>query len=261
MIITLRAEAPIAHGAFEDGVGMGNIAEFRKIPVIHNRNIYNIPTISGNAVRGIIRRNLAREFFDINGLREALDPEEFDLLYAIMGNGGALSNGLDATVDCNFLRDIRSNLPILSLLGGACYKFMLSGMCNIGFFKLKCSELGTGDKDTQEMIAEIGETRHVDKNIINAESVDIKPMPYTTEVVIEGAEFEGAITLAPMATKIESSCLNHGINMIRTVGGKSARGYGAVSVLSSCELDDSLYCDNITNVDIDFIKEFLGRIS
>lgn len=261
MIITLKAKSPIAHGAFTDGIGMGNVAEFRKIPVVHKGEVYNIPTISGNAVRGIIRRNLVREFFEMNKLNEKLETKEFDKLYAVLGNGGALSNGLDSSIDCNYLRDLRKQLPILSVLGGACYKFMLNGMCNIGFFKLKCTELGNGDKSIATMITEIGETRHIDKNVINTESAGITPMPYTTEAIIEGSEFEGAITFAPMATEIEISCLNHGIRSINHVGGKSGRGYGMVSVIPDSELDDELYYDNVTNIDIDFIKDFIRSIS
>ena len=261
MNITLKANAPIAHGAFTDGVDTGNIMEFRKIPIVKDGNIYDIPVISGNAVRGIIRRNLTREFFAINELQDKLTEKEYDKLYAIIGNGGALGKNVEASVDCNYQRELRHQLPILSLLGSACYAFMLNGMVNIGFFKIKCKELGTGDKSFHDLLAEVGETRHVDKNIINTENVDIKPMPYTTEVVIEGAEFEGKIEFAPMATEIEKSCLAHGIKLLKTVGGRLARGYGQVSVITDEELDDALYCEQLKNIDIDFIKEFIKRIS
>lgn len=62
MNLKIIAKSPIAHGAFTEGIGNGNIAEFRKIPVMFKGKKIDIPTISGNAVRGVIRRELAREF-------------------------------------------------------------------------------------------------------------------------------------------------------------------------------------------------------
>ena len=261
MKLTLTALSPIAHGAFEDGIGKGNVVEFRKVKVVKDGKIYDVPSISGNAVRGIIRRNLAREFFEKNNLREILSTKENDLLYSMIGNGGALGKNLEVAVDCEYQRELRKQLPLLSLLGSACYTFMLNGICNIDFFKVKCSELGTGSQRIYDLLSDVSEARLPDKNIINTEELGIKPMPYSTETVIEGAEFEGNITLAPMATDIEKSCLTHGIKSINKVGGRIARGYGSVSVSCDEKLDDSLYIENITNIDIDFIKDFLKRIS
>lgn len=262
MNLKIIAKSPIAHGAFTEGIGNGNIAEFRRVPVIFNGSKIDVPTISGNAVRGVIRRELAREFFAKNAnVLDVLDKKKKDKLYAILGNGGALGSNLSATVDPNAIREIRKQLPILSLLGSSCYKYMINGMCNIGFFKLDCSELETGDTRLNDLLAEISETRHVDKNIINAGETGIKPMPYVTEVVIEGSTFSGSVSFAPMATEIERACLAHGISLINHIGGKSGRGYGQIAIETDEPLNDALYNENVCNVDIDFISSFIGDIS
>ncbi len=257
--ITIKALSPIAHGAFKDGVDSGNISEFRRVPVFRaeNNKICEIPAISGNAIRGTIRRLLAREYFAVNALSEKLTVKEHDRLYAIMANGGALGKDLDASVDPEKIRKIREKLPVLSVIGGACYKYILSGSCSVGFAMLSCSELGTGTVSADELVAEIGETRHVDKTVINTEEQALKPMPYVTEAVIAGAEFTGEISFSPQATAVEIAAICHGIKLINHLGGKSARGYGKVEIRSENEIDDSAYLEVYDKADIEFIKSFI----
>lgn len=257
MELKIIANSPIAHGAFSDGIGTGNLMEFRRVPVMINNKVVKIPTISGNAVRGVIRRILAREFFEENHINEVLEPKKADRLYAIIGNGGTLGKDLAKDVKCEYLRELRVQLPLLSVLGAACYKYMVNGMVNVGFFKLDCLELGNSPIRADEQIIEIGETRHVNKNIINSEEQEITPMPYLTEAVNEGASFSGTINFTPMTTEVEKSCFIHGIKLISHLGGKSARGYGQVKMVSEEPLDDSLYLKSIKNIDIDFIQEFV----
>ncbi len=259
MNITIKALSPIAHGSFKDGVDTGNISEFRRIPVFtENKSIAEIPAISGNAIRGTIRRLLTREFFEVNHLLDKLDKKEHDRLYAIVGNGGALGKDLDVKVDPENIRKIREKLPILSVLGGACYRYILSGSCSIGFAMVKCTELGTGSISADDLVTEIGETRHVDRTLVNTDEQDLKPMPYVTEAVITGAEFSGKIEFAPQVTPEERAAIVHGIKLINTLGGKAARGYGSVEITSDEELDDDAYLSVYDKADIDFIKSFIA---
>lgn len=260
MKILIKALSPIAHGSFKDGSDSGNISEFRRLPVyaVENGTIAEIPAISGNAIRGVIRRVLAREFFSVNNLAEKLTEKEHDRLYAILANGGALGKDLDVTVKPNAIREIRSKLPILSILGAACYRYMINGNCNVGFAVLQCSELGTSEISADDFITEIGETRHIDRTVINTDEQDLKPMPYITEAVIPGAVFDGSIIFAPQATDVERAAIYHGIKLINHLGGKSARGYGKVEITADEELDDSAYVAVYNAADIDFIKSFIA---
>lgn len=243
MIFTLKALSPITHAGFEDGGSTGNINNFRRVPVICNGNVEEIPCISGNAFRALIRRGLARELFDGLKLTERIKahPAVINKLYAVIGNGGTISKNMQVTVNTDKIREIRADIPMLSLLGSAAYTVMINGMVNIGFARLDCKENGLSDLTIDEQLTEIGLVRHVDNEYVDKLTAEIKPMPYVTEAVIEGAIFRGSISLEPQATEIERSCLAHGIKLIRHVGGKSSVGFGMIEISTDEELDDSLY--------------------
>lgn len=257
MIIKVTALSPISHGAFTDGIDMGNIMEFRKMAMARNGKHIQIPVISGNAFRGIMRRLLAREFFEVLDIKNQLIDKEHDRLYAILANGGALGKDVDARIDPAAIRELREKLPLLSVFGAACYRYILQGMFSCGFLELCCKEAGSGELPISELLSEIGEAHHVDKTIFDSDKNDMKPMPYTTEVVVKGAEFTGYIEFVPHATESERSAIYHGLKLINFIGGKSARGYGRVKVECDCELDDKPYMDALKNTDIDFLKNYI----
>lgn len=253
MNITLKAKSPIAHGAYTDGVDTGNIMLFRKMPMFTTENkIVQVPVLSGNSTRGNIRRLLAREYIDRFNIKELLGYGIFDKFYTALANGGNLEKNLDVAVDPDKLREIRRLLPMLSVLGAALYRYMLSGQTNIGFAILKCKELNTGGQRINDLLTDIGLVRHLDRELAN--SLEAKPMPYTTECIIAGSEFELELAFAPQATDIEKSCLAHGFNLLKTVGGKSAVGFGRVEI-SGAEQDDTLYIDWLNNVGEEQLQE------
>lgn len=257
MEIKVIAKSPISHGAFTDGVDTGNIMEFRRMPIVVDGKTVQIPVISGNALRGKMRRLLAREFFRALDIKNVFEEKEQDKLYAILGNGGALGKDAAAEVDVNAIRELRNKVPLLSVFGAACYKYILQGMFNCGFLILNCREAKSGDMSISDLVAEIGETHHIDRTMFDAEKNEMKPMPYTTEVVVQGAEFTGNIEFSPQATEQERAAVYHGLKLISTVGGKSARGYGRVDISCGCDIDDSLYIDALKNTDIDFVRKYI----
>lgn len=260
MKIKVIAKSPISHGAFTDGIDMGNIMEFRRMPIVIDGKPAMIPVISGNALRGKMRRLLAREFFAKLDIRNIFDEKEQDKLYAILGNGGALGRESDKGVDVNAIRELRSKFPLLSVFGGACYKYILQGMFNCGFLILNCLEANNGDISISELTAEIGETHHIDKTVFDAEKNEMKPMPYITEVVIKGAEFTGSIDFSPQATEQEKAAVYHGLNIISDIGGKSARGYGQIEIICEENTDDSAYMEALKNTDVVFIREYIRSL-
>lgn len=259
MNIKIKALSPISHGAFNDGADMGNIMEFRKMTMIVNGTAMDIPVISGNAVRGKMRRLLAREFFWLGGV-QALNDKEKDVLYAIMANGGALGKDQAVSVDANGIRELREKMPLLSVFGAACYKYILQGMFNCGFAVINCAENGKGKLGIGDLMTEIGETHHIDRTMYNTEETGMKPMPYMTEAVCAGAEFDASIEFAPQTTETEKAAVYHGINLITTIGGKSARGYGRVLITADEDIDDSPYLKALKNTDFEYVKKWLGGI-
>lgn len=252
MHIVITAKSPIVHGEFSDGLDVGNMLNFRRMPILHNGNTYDVPVISGNAIRGTIRRLLSREIVDTFDLKNAMG-KSFDKFYIAISNGGNLDKNMDVAVDTQKLRNIRSNFPLLSVIGAALYKYMLPGMCNIGFAIPRCTELGTGVIRLSDITSDVGLTRHIDKTEANPE--DAKPMPYTVETVISGTVFDVEISFAPQATEVEQACINHGLKLLHTIGGRAAAGFGMVQ--ADGYGDDAKYLEWIENKkNIDFLVAF-----
>ena len=255
MKIVMTAKSPIVHGEFSDGIDLGNLMNFRHIPMISNGELYRVPAISGNAIRGVLRRLLARELVDRYALKDAMG-KSFDKFYIAIANGGNLDKSMDVDVDTNKLRQMRAGFPMLSVLGASLYKFIIPGMCNIGFAIPHCAELGTGNVRINDLTADVGLTRHIDCTV--ADPGEAKPMPYTVETVVAGAEFDVTITFAPQATDIERSCINHGLNLLHYVGGKHSVGFGEVDI---CGIeDDSLYTAWLEDDHTETLIKFAGEL-
>ena len=254
MIVTLRALSPIVHGEYTDGIDTGNISQFRKMQVVHDGELVSVPVLSGNSTRGLLRRLVARELIDRFGLKDQMGGT-FDKFYVAIANGGNLDKNMDVSEVPKRLREIRQMLPALSVFGASLYKYMLSGMVNIGFAMPRCKELGTGEQRATDLLSDIGLVRHLDREI--ASDVGAKPMPYTVETVAAGAIFDLSVEFAPQSTAAEQAAVMHGFKLMNTVGGKASVGFGKVSV--ETEVDDTAYVgwlESQTEDDIAAIVDF-----
>ena len=200
--------------------------------------IVQVPVLSGNSTRGNIRRLLAREYIDRFNIKELLGYGIFDKFYTALANGGNLEKNLDVAVDPDKRETEDQELRCTDT----------SGQTNIGFAILKCKELNTGGQRINDLLTDIGLVRHLERE----QTLEAKP--YTTECIIAGSEFELELAFAPQATDIEKSCLAHGFNLLKTVGGKSAVGFGRVEI-SGAEQDDTLYIDWLNNVGEEQLQE------
>ena len=256
MRIEMIAQSPLVHGEFSDGIDLGNMMNFRHLPMIKDGKIYSVPVVSGNAIRGIMRRILARELVDTFDLKNRMG-KNFDRFYIAVANGGNLDKNMDVGVDTNGIRGLRQAFPLLSVLGAALYKYMLPGMVNVGFAIPRCYELSTGTMRLSEMTQDIGLTRHIDKTI--ADAGEAKPMPYTVEAVIPGVKFDIDVTPALQITELELSCLNHGLSQIQYIGGKHSSGFGKVAINGYG--NDELYCEWLKNPDNgDYLVNFAEEL-
>lgn len=229
--------APITHTAFSEA-DTGNITTFRRLPMLHEGMIYNVPVISGNAVRGLVRRALAAELVERYDLRTKLD-KLFDKWYVACANGGMLGKELDVAVRTEKLRQLRQMFPMISVLGSSLYRYMLPGVCNVGFWIPRCIELGNGEVSIDEVVCDVSMTHLFDRTVATVDGV--KPMPYIVEAMIPGVVLDGSVSFAPQATDVEIACVYHGLRLISAVGGKQAAGYGAVQIDGLG--DDAAYLD------------------
>lgn len=273
MKIELILKSPLAHGAFGDE-NLGNYSAFRRLPIIVNGKAVSIPVVSGNALRGKMRREIMREMYKASEMSMEKFIAEFgmtkskrawDRLYAALFGGGTIDN-VDVNINTGALREIREKLPPLSLFGSALYSVLMPGMMNIGFCFPVCHETisaglceGESGIRAAELIEDIGLTRHIDRENANPEETGVKPMPYQVECMIPGVKMQAEIDFEPMATEIEKHCAAHAVKLLHTIGGKQAVGFGKIKMLNA-DADDSLYLQWLEKDHLEYLIELAKQV-
>lgn len=246
MRVTFRCLAPLAHGSF--GQQAGNATLIRRAPIVNLPGIPRVPTVSGNALRGVMRRNIMRELLSVAGLSRAnVAPGTWDRLYAALANGGHL-DGSETSVQPSAIRELRDGLPPLSLFGAALYSWMLPGHMSVGWLWPRCVETvqaGLAPASdgpllpAEELVSEVSMCRHVDREDQDPAVSGVTPMPTTIEAMGVGTELHGTILLAPHASPVEVACLAHALRSVRTLGGKGGGGFGAVDLIAGPSQQDA----------------------
>lgn len=95
-----------------------------------------VPIVSGNAVRGLLRDHAAEVFWQALGCPE-LPPQVFHLLWS----GGSLSKaGAGHTIGARQLQEVRRLVPVVSLLGGSGASKIIEGKLRVGKMVPVCAE-------------------------------------------------------------------------------------------------------------------------
>ena len=228
MIVDFKLKSPLIHSGFDGRGTDGNHTGLRRFPVWHGGIVLEIPALSGNSLRGKLRRIIMRDLLKRMWANRMLPPPEHDMIYAILANGGLLT-GHDATVNTDRIREIREACPALSAFGSAMQKWMLEGTAKIGICWPVLLETGqlTGRVSKQSLAtveADIGHVRLPDKG--RRDMKDQKPMPHTFETILAGTTLTSEIIFASTATDLERSCIAWGLDRVRALGAKGAVGMG-----------------------------------
>jgi hypothetical protein len=249
MIATIRllAESPIIHSGF--GAVAGNAVLLRRIRLPSVEGFPRIPCVSGNALRGICRRLLMRELLSHAGIsRETLPGATWDRLYAALANGGHLDNS-ERAIRPEEVRELRRSLPPLSVLGAALYSWMLAGHVSFGILWPRCVEtvragvVAHGDETihAEELVEEISQVRHVDREMQDPAASGVTPMPVTMESIAPGTVLESTLLFAGHASDLERSAIGHALSLVTCLGGKGGSGFGRVRMIGSTGLDPEPY--------------------
>lgn len=239
--LRFTALAPLHHGEVSPDSGV--TVACRKVRTADGALV---PVVSGNALRGVMRRLVFRELFGRLGIDRAsfLDARAWDRLYAALANGGHLEAS-ETTMDPDAIRDVRRLLPPLSLFGSALYSWMLPSAVSVGIAWLACREtedLGLAVGSTLEAraraaadcLGEIGYARHVDRELQDPEASGVKPMPREMETILTGSELVSTAEFLATATGLERACYIHAAYLLSGaaggLGGKTASGHGRVRV-------------------------------
>ena len=250
MIVNFTLSAPLSHGQ-TGSKRLGNHNMFRRLPIWADNAIITIPVVSGNSIRGIMRREIMRELYTAANITydqfESISdkPQKvkraWDRTYAALFGGGTIDS-LDVSITPVDLRSLRASLPPLSLFGSALYGAMLSGAMRVGFAVPKCKEtitagLWRGNEEgavySGELITDVGLTRYIEREQADPKRSGVKPMPYTIETLVPGTEMQFIIDFDTTATALEKDCAIHAVNLITYLGGARSKGFGSVTM--QCE--------------------------
>jgi hypothetical protein len=234
--VKVRCTGPLHHGAFGDDAG--NAALFRRERVVGIEGMPEVPVVSGNAVRGVLRRIVMRGLLDRCGITaEEMEPRDYQRLYAAVANGGHLDSSKGTAVDTDYIRALRTALPPVSLFGAAFYSWQLEGNLLSTFLWPHCTETyeaglveDAGDgRLAEELVTEVTHTRHIEREHHNPDVSGVTPMPTTIEALATNTILSGEFWFK-RPDELEASVLAWGLERLRILGGKSGAGLGRLDV-------------------------------
>lgn len=236
--LTVACEAPLAHGADSKA---GNATIFRRMDVLSDAgDVLNLPYYAGNAIRGQMRDLLADHLLASLGLpvSRSLPAVSLWFFYALY-SGGALEEKSEAHKaitkaigDAGALRSVgvrefRTTLPALSLLGCALGNRVLAGRCQMADLRPSCAEWGTGTIPVAELLTWDYLTRREDKE----DHLEHHGMIANTEVLRVGTTLTGGIDYDDGISALELSALGRGVRLLADhgwLGAENRRGFGRV---------------------------------
>ncbi len=248
MRVILKCMSPVSHGAF--GESAGNAVPCRRLRIVNLPSRPRVPCLSGNSLRGQLRRIVMRDLLDRAGLsRDTLPGPKWDRLYAALANGGHLEGEGSSTTKPDQVRALRESLPPLSVFGAALYSWMLPGHMDVGWLYPRCRETFAAglvsegfDVPAEDLVEEVSLCRHIDREEQDPEASGVTPMPTTMECLMPGTVLESVITFARHASAIEQAVIAYGLNRLRALGGKSGSGFGVVQI-EGLGVDEQPYLD------------------
>ena len=157
------AKSPIAHGS-DEKAGVDTL--FRRQRFMTASGPTDIPMISGNAIRGRLRRVAAQRYCTLAGLPDrSLPPWLYHALFA----GGSIQKGSEGgKMGIADRRAVREHCPFLSLWGTAWKADILQGKLTVGMALPICRELeeftGVSEpRSIRQFLDEIALTRKDDR--------------------------------------------------------------------------------------------------
>lgn len=222
--------APVSHIGQTASVG----AYFNTVTTAYGE----MPVITGNSVRGILRDCGAAKLLDAYG--KPVDKETFNVLFSGGNISGATKN------DVGRAKDVRAHFPLVSLLGAGLGTMIMAGTLLCGFLYPVCVESepfvhGVADVSWHNLMGEIEFTRMDDSKDDSMatkymDNVDEETktkastqMRVSVQYMAIGTQFVQEIILLDGATELEEAALYSAIAewfKTHTLGGMRAKGFG-----------------------------------
>lgn len=246
----VTALSSITHNGGEKN---GTVTQLRREKFIQkNGKPIEIPVISGNSVRGKLRDIAAIEILSKqDGTKIKVDADSFNLLFT----GGSLESKGSSGINIEKVRQMRKDMPMLSVLGGSVGNVIIPGKVEIGklipiaketlhlipeqyhnvyteepksIWEYCQLEMYTRKDDAKDEVKK--EFLQDDDNAKKANPIQMK---YDTETISAGTKFYWRICLKDtndVETGAFLSTLNTWVEQNSQVGGNGRVGHGAIKL-------------------------------
>jgi len=241
----LTALSPIFHGGNEK---TGSVVLLNRLKFIVNGKPVDVPIVSGNQVRGRLRRLLSRDFLELAEYQLNLSQKKHQKLYHTLFAGGVLTaveEEESGAVDLNLKSRIVKYILPARLFGASYANQMVEGRVLIGHMLPVCKELKefTGiDSDVSfyQLITRMFQTRR-DELRVASKSGEEEEEEEKVQMIVEyecfapGTRFYHEIVLETTSEgeELDLSTLYRAIELWRQkpfIGGKSSIGFGKLRI-------------------------------
>ena len=238
----LTALSPVFHGGSEK---TGSVVLLNRIKFIVDGKPTDVPIISGNQVRGRLRRLLTADFLELAGYKMDLGQKSYQKLYHTLFAGGVLEaveeESESAVVDLNLkFRIVKYILP-LRLFGCSYANQMIEGRVLVGHMLPVCKELRDyigvdSDISFYQLISRAFQTRRDELRAARAEDEEQAVQALIEyECFAPGTKFYHEIRLETSREEelLDLSTLYRAIELWREnpfIGGKSSVGFGKLRI-------------------------------
>lgn len=260
----ILSQEPISH----IGETLSTIAQFKREKTLFRGKIVEVPVISGNALRGIMRRRGSYRLMEVLEIRKE-DLGE-DVQHALF-SGGMLKKGAGGgTIDMNFIKELRTLLPLMSVFGTTIGQQMIGGKLDVGqLIPISCQTAQrTGIESNisiHSLLDEVAHTRRddmEDRTKGNDKDEQKQQMRYQTEVLAAGTQFSHYFTLKD-CNELERGAFMSTLYQFMQypkIGGMGGRGFGMIKM--DYGIDESAVKKYETWIveNVDQIKAYLAKL-
>lgn len=263
IVVTMLLKSTLAHFG-EEKLSTTSLCRRQEFVIAGKKT--PIPVYSGNALRGICRRLLMKDFFELAEIK-SIGVKFYHTLFT----GGALKSGVSLSTMAEKTQLV-TLIPPLSLFGAAIGDTILQGKMQFGICYPICKELNEYNKQQSDISYRefITDTFHVRKDDTKSEVLSLSDeerdenptqMKYDFEGLAAGTQLETHIVIEN-ANEIEIACMGRVMNLLREkskIGGKNSIGYGNIEV-DYKPFDDVPYVNFIKD-NAEAIRAYVAELS
>lgn len=261
----ITAISPIHSGSEES---MGNEKTMRTLSFNLPTGPEDVPVVSGNAIRGMLRRLIMGDLLERVGYKPVDAKGQVRLYHSLFAGGvlEAVSEKDSGYIDLAMKRQIRGILPPVSLLGTALRNQMMEGKLDVAYAVPRAKELAgfLREDATYPITATLGDLQKQTFNTrrdemaqdAKQEGGNSSQMLHTWWYIPPGTVFQHGFTLSN-PSEIEAACLGHMIalwNVRPRLGAKAGTGNAEVRLDYRNVPDATPYLDFIEANKDDILK-------